>query len=153
MPAYLRKPAQEFQNTSQEVILGVLTARAADSGFLDLKNSQITEWKETTPLLQSALSEVCRNLDQAKSWGILLEYTIPLRQKRIDAVVLAGDVILVIEFKASDTHDAYARRQVEDYALDLRDFHAKSNERKTRWQDDCYRHHRAPEKDGDGAYL
>jgi hypothetical protein len=57
-----------------------------------------------------------------------LEYPIPRRQKRIDAVLLAGENILVLEFKiGGTTYDASARRQVEDYALDLRDFHEWSH--------------------------
>ena len=42
-------------------------------------------------------------------------------------MVLAGDIIIVLEFKVgADTYDASARRQAEDYALDLRDFHEQS---------------------------
>ncbi len=45
----------------------------------------------------------------------------------VDAVVLAHDVILCIEFKTEDkAHSLLARRQVEDYALDLRDFREAS---------------------------
>ncbi|MBT3199051.1 MAG: DUF2075 domain-containing protein [Phycisphaerales bacterium] len=126
MSAYLRNTIPEFLATSEENLVGVLTTQTTSH---ELKIDQATEWQETTNLLKSALGDICDRFDQAKSWGILLEYTIPLRQKRIDAVVLARDLIFVIEFKASNTHDAYARRQVEDYALDLRDFHAESNGR------------------------
>jgi len=64
-------------------------------------------------------------------WGLLLEYPIPRRQKRIDAVLLASDVILCLEFKTEDRdHSAQARQQAEDYALDLRDFHEESRNRR-----------------------
>ena len=46
------------------------------------------------------------------------------------ALLLAEDVVLVLEFKVgSDDYDAASRRQVEDYALDLRDFHKQSRDR------------------------
>ena len=44
-----------------------------------------------------------------------------------DAVIIAGDVILVLEFKVgASSFDAASRWQVEDYCMNLRDFHAES---------------------------
>lgn len=61
---------------------------------------------------------------------MLLEYPIPRRQKRLDAVLLASDVIFCLEFKTRDkTHSLQSQRQVEDYALDLHDFHEASRDR------------------------
>lgn len=54
---------------------------------------------------------------------IYLEFTIPRMGKRIDAVLLSGPVVFVIEFKASAADQA-AINQVWDYALDLKNFHA-----------------------------
>jgi hypothetical protein len=68
-----------------------------------------------------------RDQVDARRWTILLEYQIPRRQKRIDAVLLARDVIFCIEFKTkAKIHNLLARKQAEDYALDLRDFHSES---------------------------
>ncbi len=47
--------------------------------------------------------------------------------KRIDAVILSERSIIVLEFK-KEQDDASARRQVEDYALDLFHFHTRSRE-------------------------
>ena len=50
--------------------------------------------------------------------------------RRIDTVLIADKAILVIEFKVGARHyDAAGLTQVEDYALDLRDFHAGSKEK------------------------
>jgi hypothetical protein len=47
--------------------------------------------------------------------------------RRLDAVLVGESAIFVLEFKiGSAVFDAAARRQVEDYALDLQDFHAGS---------------------------
>lgn len=59
--------------------------------------------------------------------GILLEYPIPRRAKRIDAVLITRNIVFVIEFK--DNEFEYKKtyiRQLEDYCLDLRDFHLES---------------------------
>ncbi|WP_439578151.1 DUF2075 domain-containing protein, partial [Elioraea sp.] len=55
------------------------------------------------------------------------EYDLVRLEKRIDAVVLTDRVIMVLEFKTGDASPA-ALAQVEDYALDLRDFHAGSRD-------------------------
>jgi hypothetical protein len=60
-----------------------------------------------------------------------LEYPIPRRHKRLDAILLAADVIFCLEFKTEDkAHSLQPQRQVEDYALDLRDFHEASGDRR-----------------------
>jgi hypothetical protein len=59
-----------------------------------------------------------------------LEYSIPRRAKRIDAVIVTDDLIFIIEYKDRETE--YERSyvtQVEDYCLDLRDFHFESKDR------------------------
>jgi hypothetical protein len=63
-------------------------------------------------------------------WGLLMEFPIPRRQQRIDLVVLARDIIFVVEFKSGLSNQrSPALHQVEDYALDLADFHAPSHGR------------------------
>ena len=62
-------------------------------------------------------------------WALVLEYPIPRRGKRIDAVLLAGRLVIVLEFKCGVRH--YSREaidQLEDYCLDLRDFHRETQE-------------------------
>ena len=50
--------------------------------------------------------------------------------KRIDAVLIFGGIIFVIEFKVAETsYPRYAIDQVEDYGLDLKNFHSGSHNR------------------------
>ena len=61
---------------------------------------------------------------------MLLEFPLYRLRKRIDVVILTGSAIVVIETKYGETEFRIAdERQVEEYALDLRDFHAESRER------------------------
>lgn len=60
-------------------------------------------------------------------WCVALEYDLVRLEKRIDAVLLTDRAILVLECKTGDASPA-ALAQVEDYALDLRDFHAGSRD-------------------------
>ena len=94
-------------------------------GLTELTAEQLEAWRQQVTILRSALTP-----QFARNWHLLLEYPIPRRGKRIDAVILAGDLILVVEFKCgARKYDREARIQVEDYCLDLRDFHRESHGR------------------------
>ena len=124
MPAYYRNTVVEFLSDDEDRILGRLTDGIAE--FDRSRSAQIRTWQEDIKLLQHCCSRIVKILIEAKEWGLLLEYPIPRRGKRVDAILLAGSIIIVIEFKPSKSYEAAEKRQVEDYALDLRDFHEES---------------------------
>jgi hypothetical protein len=72
----------------------------------------------------SLLREVLRGVEGS----IFFEFSIPRMGRRVDVVVLIGDVVFAIEFKVRATHgDRSAEEQVWDYALDLKNFHEASH--------------------------
>ncbi|MDQ1081333.1 DNA/RNA helicase domain-containing protein [Pseudoroseomonas cervicalis] len=85
---------------------------------------QIASWEVFVSLLQDAL----RRIPGAEHWTVSLEYDLLRLEARIDAVLLTGRGILVVEFKHRATsYERPDRNQVEDYALDLLNFHALSH--------------------------
>src|SRR5580692_3352632 len=58
---------------------------------------------------------------------LLLEFTIPRKERRIDIVLLVRNTIVILEAKAA-TATSQAKRQVEEYALLLHYFHQASSE-------------------------
>ena len=127
MPAYYRTTLAEFLADDPSRILGVLASRSAQQGFTDLKQRQTHAWERQITSLRATASQLAESRPASGQWGLLLEYPIPRRQKRIDAVLLAADVIFCVEFKTEEReHTAQAKQQAEDYALDLRDFHEES---------------------------
>src|SRR5262245_61761850 len=86
----------------------------------DLLGTQRDAWLEQAKIRQRVRAPY--------SGSIYLEFTIPRMGRRIDAVVIIGPVIFVLEFKVGDqifyTED---RDQVMDYALDLHNFHEGSH--------------------------
>ncbi len=76
-------------------------------------------WREQVAALRAALCGI------GESWTVALEYDLLRLEKRIDAVVLTDRAIIVLEFK-SGAADRGMLAEAEDYALDLRDFHAGS---------------------------
>jgi hypothetical protein len=60
--------------------------------------------------------------------ALFLEFNIPRMGRRIDAVLLVGPVVFVIEFKVGESEfERAAVDQVWDYALDLKNFHEASH--------------------------
>jgi hypothetical protein len=123
MPS-VRYTAGELLAAPDEHVLGRLAQLYSDLGFSSLLTSAIDAWRECVPLLRRALREVMAKHPEAADWSVLLEYVLPLRDRRPDAVLLAGPAVFVVEFKVgADSYDSAAVWQVQSYALDLRDFH------------------------------
>lgn len=124
MPAYYVNTIGCFLRDPLTSILGQLSAGYINNGFPDLGSGQLEAWQKELEVFRAAAATF------ENTWGILLEFPIPRRQRRIDAVLLAGDVIMVLEFKGGTTDQtAAAARQLEDYALDLAEFHEPSQNR------------------------
>jgi hypothetical protein len=124
MPACYAASLAEFLVHDENLIIGRQTA-VTQARFTELSAEQLDAWRQQVSVLREALGPY-----SMREWHLLLEYPIPRRGKRIDAVILAGNVILVLEFKCgARKYERDARIQAEDYCLDLRDFHCGSRHR------------------------
>lgn len=128
MAAYYATTVVQFLRDPGTTVFAQLVNENAAAKFIQLEHAQTEVWRKSIEFLQDALSNVQEKLPVCLSSGILLEYPIPRLQRRIDLVILARDLIFVVEFK-SDRADLAALRQSEDYALDLSHFHQGSVER------------------------
>lgn len=123
--AYFRSSFEDFILTSNEEIVGKLNL--AGTAFASQWTVTTLSWDSSISILKNSLSEVIQYNPIAKNWNVLLEYEIPRLNSRIDAVILADDIIFVIEFKFErKKFELLDIRQAEDYALDLFDFHLES---------------------------
>jgi hypothetical protein len=112
----------EFSTTTNNHILGQLAARAMQA-YRTNEGAQLQAWAWQLAHLRPALSALPIN------WRLLLEYPLIRLGRRLDAVLVTDRAIIVMEFKAlSSGFTADARIQAEDYAHDLRDFHAGSRD-------------------------
>jgi hypothetical protein len=127
MPAYYQSGLGAFVSENPSNILWKLAQANAAVRF-PLTSQAIEAWHGQLPFLTAGISELLRTRPEAKNWSILLEYPIPIIGKRIDAVVLAHNVIVVIETKTGVSPTS-AARQVDDYALNLACFHEGSTDR------------------------
>ena len=104
--AYYNATVSSFLKEDAERILGILTAEHHHA----LEEQQRSAWLQQVSILRLALAS---QLDGK----IFLEFYIPRMGKRADAVLIAANIIFVIEFKAGASHHAsIAFDQVEDYA-------------------------------------
>src|SRR6266511_1528776 len=107
----------EFLESSPDSVLGALTT----SSEYDLATTQRDSWIEQIRLLHSSL--------RGFSGCVFLEFNIPRMGRRIDAVLVIGPVVFVIEVKVGEKNfDRGAVDQVWDYALDLKNFHEASHD-------------------------
>jgi hypothetical protein len=86
----------------------------------DLTGTQRDAWLEQAKILKGVLT--------GRQGALYLEFTIPRMGRRIDALVIIGPVIFVLEFKVGE--QAFSSQdvdQVVDYGLDLHNFHEGSH--------------------------
>jgi hypothetical protein len=125
-----KRSVADFLDASESSVLGLLSHSAANSGFFEHKHEQTHAWIEEIQMLKCVLDEIVAADASASEWTLLLEFEIPRRQRRIDAVILMHFAIVVLEFKIGcEAFDSSSIWQVREYGLDLRDFHAGSHGR------------------------
>ncbi len=86
--AWYSAPTAEFLATSEETILGALSAGSARHG-LDVTPAQTAAWQSQIDILKRELP----GLDDAHS-AVFFEFVIPRMGRRIDVVVLLPAAIL-----------------------------------------------------------
>jgi hypothetical protein len=106
----------EFLQAQPKTIVGQLVI----SGNFALLPTQKDAWLAQIGFLQDRLFGL--------TGALYLEFNIPRMGRRIDAVLLIGPIVFVIEFKVGESaFERSAVDQVWDYALDLKNFHEASH--------------------------
>lgn len=120
MRAWFACSGRDFLAGNPADIVGRLASAQQGRGFSG-SAEQEGAWQHQVATLRAALAA-----HDSAGWTVALEFDLLRLEKRIDAVLLTDRAILCMEFKLNDRSPA-ARREAEDYALDLRDFHAGSS--------------------------
>lgn len=122
MRSYFAASIPDFLSQSTDSILGRLAIRVG-SEYSGNETQQIRAWRIQIGVLKNALEKA-----DSHDWGILMELPLLRLGRRIDTIILIGDMIACVEFKiGSRTFSGADVDQVVDYALCLRDFHAASH--------------------------
>lgn len=114
--AWYEASISEFLEASPDSIIG----RLVTNGQFTVLTTQSDAWSAQIDFLKARLVGLAGTL--------FLEFSIPRMGRRIDAVVLTGPVVFVVEFKVGEaSFTRAATDQVWDYALDLKNFHEASH--------------------------
>jgi hypothetical protein len=114
----------EFASAPRESIMAALQRLVGDAS-----DEQVRAWRDSIPSLQSEASEVLAAYAQAKGYGAVLEYVLPLDARRPDCVFLIEGSVLVLELKGKAQPTQADIDQASAYARDLRCYHRECAER------------------------
>lgn len=89
----------------------------------DAGESQIRAWRDSVPLLQREVGEAIDRNSVREDDAAVLEYQLPLESRRIDAVFLVGETVVVIELKGKLDVSQADVDQAAAYVRDLRSYH------------------------------
>jgi hypothetical protein len=127
MASYFRATLRDFLSTSDTEVLAKLTLAYANSGFSRMHADQPLTWWDDMVELRQALHALTTANPSSNYWQILLEFSIPRKERRLDVVLLTGAEIILLECKRGPA-TTEALRQVEEYALLLHYFHKPSHQ-------------------------
>src|SRR5258705_10674054 len=98
MPAFYHTTLSALLGEDEQRIIGVLITGAGTANLGEHLHTQTRAWQKQIAILKAAASELIARIPESREWGLLLEYPIPRRRRRIDGAVLAGDIVIVLEF-------------------------------------------------------
>ena len=129
MASFYLSTVEHLLSQSPETLLAQLSTAYAHRGYTSQYTDQTLTWQRDLESLRQALLECAERSQNAGEWGVILEFSIPRKEKRIDIVLLVRDTIVIVEAKSGDTGSA-AKQQIETYAILLHYFHKGSANRR-----------------------
>ena len=118
--SWYKQTVSSFITEDSETIVQQLNSCAIGLGF-HVYPEQEEEWKASVNILKDALPLV----DDIE-W-VILEYNFKRRGLRIDCLLMAPGVLILVEFKRSILTGADVD-QVKNYCINLREFHEKTQQ-------------------------
>ena len=105
--------------------------RSALQSFVsDASAQQIDAWDDSIPPLQREAKEIADRVMAADDdYSAILEYQLPMEQRRPDVVLLLGGAVLVLELKGKALAQRVDIDQASAYARDLRGYHRECADR------------------------
>jgi len=99
VPAYLRSTLDTFCATTDEEVLTRLTQGYLRDGFAALQSEADTAFEVSIPRIRRSLQEAVSKVATVERAGVVLKFPIYRLRKRLDLVLLIGDIVVPIEIK------------------------------------------------------
>lgn len=110
---------EQFVSDESSAIVKTLKSYVSDAS-----DSQIKAWHDSIKVLKNTVHVLKNTKPEIYSnSSIILEYTIPLESRRVDAILLLGDVVISTEFKGKNMPLMADIDQAAAYARDLKAYH------------------------------
>ena len=129
MASFFQATVAEFLTQTNEHVLAHLATAYAKRGYTSQYSDQTLTWERDIISLKNTLERCAAATSQEAHWGLILEFSIPKKELRIDVVLLIRETIVVLEAKTG-VAGALAKQHIEEYALLLHYFHKASNDRR-----------------------
>ena len=84
MPAFYSTTLGALLAEDEQRIIGLLITGSGSANLGEHLHTQTRAWQKEITILKATASELVAQIPASKNWGLLLEYPIPRRQKRID---------------------------------------------------------------------
>lgn len=129
MACFYRSSVGAFLNDRKEYVLAKLSMAYASRGYTAQFSDQTLTWERDLQSLANLLRQCVAISESAIRWGLILEFSIPRKELRIDVVLLVRSVVVLLELKTGQA-TSVAQRQIEEYSLLLHYFHSGTSERR-----------------------
>ena len=123
MTAFYFDKIENLLDTKTDEIVGILSEKQTRT--IDLNPKQNDSWRLQIDLYK----ENFKKIENIKESSILIEYPLLRLSKRLDTIIIVKNLIFLIEFKKSNEFLSSDKKQVEDYATNLKYFHKDSDGR------------------------
>jgi DUF2075 family protein len=123
MTAFYFDKIENFLAKKTDEIVGILSEKQTKT--IDLNPKQNDSWRLQIDLFK----ENFKKIENIKESSILIEYPLLRLSKRLDTIIIVKNLIFLIEFKKSNEFVSSDKKQVEDYATNLKYFHKDSDGR------------------------
>lgn len=107
-----------FRRTEARIIRGRLEEFIRNAGA-----AQVRAWRESIPQLQHEIGEIVDRDATAVGYTAILEYELPMEQRRPDVVLLVRGPVIVLELKGKESPSQADLDQASAYARDLQCYH------------------------------
>jgi hypothetical protein len=117
--AWFHCTGAELLAREPDEVVGLLASEQQRRGYSGAAD-QDGAWRDQVEALRTAIRSV-----GGEDWTIVLEFELTRLERRIDALILTDRAIVCCEFKAGEVTPSRLR-EVDEYAMRLRDFHEGS---------------------------
>jgi hypothetical protein len=120
----------DFLSLTEQQFLASLDAHHRSLWSVSPAATQRKAWRDEFLVMGAALRACVQALPaEAAGWSVIFEFEMPFEGgRRPDVVVLAGQALVVVEFKSSPLPDQAGVDQAFAYARDLTDYHQASHD-------------------------